>query len=460
MQALEDGLMGLEDFRHLVADLKLKLNDVQVQRLFEHLRVDVALATTEPEAPKINVEEFLAGVRRHRFLRRIVNHYSFCDPSAWPVPVKYDYLSPTHVNYGAPVDAGYVGKLVAIRRRLDAGWHGNYAPSRQLWQDAVAHAVALADENAAPSTNPWLVFTCGAMGAGKGWVMNWMSAQEILPLRRIVHVDADRFKQMMPEWTGYVRRDKKSAGTMCHRESGLLAELAQELAMGQRQNVWVDGSLRDFEWHAKKIRETRARHPHYRVALFYVRASEKTIRHRVKTRAARLGGRDVPEDVLADSIAAPAHALSALTPMVDFVARILNETEPVLEAFETVDTTGDWTKIAKMFGGGDEPAPALSRAASSTSHESFFRKRNDADRPDASASSPATRPRHRATAGGGTLLLLDEPPPSPRRELNALRDQRRRDAETIARLENRLRELLRARRDDDDDDDDDEIRGV
>ena len=38
---------------------------------------------------------------------------------------------------------------------------------------------------------------------------------------------------------------------MCHRESGLLAELAQELAIEQRQNVWVDGTLRDFEWRFK-----------------------------------------------------------------------------------------------------------------------------------------------------------------------------------------------------------------
>lgn len=153
-----------------------------------------------------------------------------------------------------------------------------------------------------------------------------------------------------PEWNGYIRRDKASAGTMCHRESGFLAELAQELAMEQRQNVWVDGSLRDFEWSSRKLQEIRRRHPHYRVALIYVHASEDTVRQRVRTRAAR-DERDVPEVVLAASLAAPAQTLRALTPLVDFVARILNETEPVLEAFESVDTTGDWTKISEMFGG-------------------------------------------------------------------------------------------------------------
>ena len=240
------------------------------------------------------------------------------------------------------------------------------------------------------------------MGAGKGYVMNWMSLRDILPLKEVVvHVDPDRFKQMMPEWPEYVRRDKLAAGSMCHKESGLLAELAQELAMDQSFNVWVDGSLRDFEWHSQKIREIRNRHPHYRIALFYVHASEATVRQRVKLRAARLGGRDVPEDVLKASLDAPAHTLRALTPIVDFVARILNEHEPVLEAFETVDTTGNWNRIADMFAFEPEPLTthkneglgdralsstslvrhSRSRANSSTSFSSF----NSSERLDALA---------------------------------------------------------------------------
>ena len=495
----EDGLMGYDQFKALVDDLKLHLRDHEVKRLFRHLCTDKALAATNstwalydeddgasvstaddeamsviPTSPRaaaagiecrINAEQFLAGIRRHRFLRRIVSLYTFNDPRSWSVPRDYDYSKPTHENYGRP-GGDDVGSLVEIRRRLDRSWHGSYVAERQLWQDAVVHAVALPDEaikesrryhrsnnnngntqpsaksgnyllssswsstttsssklhngrfpcyppdkddepkdpmpppppvpkilvekdlnnglvppetssrlekqhstgetskrvqrrpsssSLAPSSRPWLVFTCGAMGAGKGYVMNWMSLRDILPLKEVVvHVDPDKFKQMMPEWPEYVRRDKLGAGSMCHKESGLLAELAQELAMDQSFNVWVDGSLRDFEWHAQKIRQIRIRHPQYRIALFYVHASEATVRKRVKTRAARLGGRDIPEDVLAASLAAPAHTLSALTPMVDFVARILNEDEPVLEAVETVDTTGNWHHIADMFAGNSD----------------------------------------------------------------------------------------------------------
>ena len=78
------------------------------------------------------------------------------------------------------------------------------------------------------------------------------------------------------------------------------------------------------------------------------------MRRRVATRAARFGERDVPEEVLAASLAAPANALRALTPHVDFIARIRNDDDgggPRLAAFETVDTSGDWAKIAREFGG-------------------------------------------------------------------------------------------------------------
>ena len=269
------------------------------------------------------------------------------------------------------------------------------------------------------------------MGAGKGWVMNWMSQRDILPLRRVVHVDPDRFKRLMPEWPAYMSRDPKCAGTLCHRESGTLAELAQALAMDQRCHVWVDGSLRDFDWYAPKIASLRKQFPHYRIALFYIHASEATVRRRVETRAARGGGgeesRYIPEDVLAASLAAPALTLRALTPHVDFVARITNESndDPELEALEAVDSSGDWGAISRRFGG--SYTSSLTAAASALSLASSVD-----DDPE------ATPPRPR--------------PSSPRAEVSALKLQAENDRRTIDGLrmalkaaEERLAEALKAK---------------
>ena len=66
--------------------------------------------------------------------------------------------------------------------------------------------------------------------------MSWMSESGCFPLEQIVHVDPDHFKRIMPEWSGYIARDAEGAGTLCHRESGFIQEIAQEVAMRRAQH--------------------------------------------------------------------------------------------------------------------------------------------------------------------------------------------------------------------------------
>jgi hypothetical protein len=84
----------------------------------------------------------------------------------------------------------------------------------------------------------------------------------------------------------------ESAGSQCHRESGFLQEVAQEVAMRRSQNVWVDGSLRDGEWYVHVFRDLHRRFPHYKIAIFEVGASEPIVRERIAARALETG-RDV-----------------------------------------------------------------------------------------------------------------------------------------------------------------------
>ncbi|KAK7254058.1 Zeta toxin [Aureococcus anophagefferens] len=210
---------------------------------------------------RVNVDMFMAGIRRHHFLRRIVSHYTLTEPT-WAVPRGYDYNRSTTENYAAPLDAGFVGELVDIRARLDADYHGNYGHARssgrtpaRAWACPRAstsmRAARRRSTGRRPSRRAARRSTASARAepapvarlhvrrdgrAGKGWVMNWMSTLDILPLRSIVHIDPDRFKQMMPEWAGH---------------------LAQELAMRHRLHVWVDGSLRDHGWYEREFDELR-----------------------------------------------------------------------------------------------------------------------------------------------------------------------------------------------------------
>lgn len=168
-------------------------------------------------------------------------------------------------------------------------------------------------------------------------------------------------------------------GTNCHRESGFIQEIAQEVALAANQNIWVDGSLKDGEWFAQVFKKLRKEHPKYRVGIFYVYASEDIIRKRIKSREEQTG-RGVPEAELMESLEAPDRSLGTLMPLVDFVARINNnQGEPVLDAFETVDRSGAWTNIARRFartqpGPGDFPtklAPLFVDRAAAFPYDAF-----------------------------------------------------------------------------------------
>eukprot|EP00435_Cladocopium_sp_Y103_P021565 s2789_g5.t1 len=237
----------------------------------------------------------------------------------------------------------FFGSFRKIRELRDYSYHVNYTKERQLWQDqAIKSVISRVVEQPAP----WLVYTCGPMGVGKGYTLSWMSQHGFFPLENIVHIDPDAFKMMMPEWPDYVARDRDSAGTMCHMESSFMVEVAQAAAMEKRQNIWVDGSLRDAAFYEQVFRRIRQTHPHYRISIFYISASEHAIRQRIKVRAEQTG-RDVPEHLIVASLQAMDKSLNTLTPLCDFVARINNEGhEPTLVAFETVDTKGNWRVIS------------------------------------------------------------------------------------------------------------------
>ncbi len=52
--------------------------------------------------------------------------------------------------------------------------------------------------------------------------------------------------------------NREFAGTACHQESAYLQEIASEVAMRDRQHVWVDGSLSDGQWYSQVSNRRRA----------------------------------------------------------------------------------------------------------------------------------------------------------------------------------------------------------
>eukprot|EP00429_Kryptoperidinium_foliaceum_P071219 CAMPEP_0176063092 /NCGR_PEP_ID=MMETSP0120_2-20121206/31464_1 /TAXON_ID=160619 /ORGANISM="Kryptoperidinium foliaceum, Strain CCMP 1326" /LENGTH=728 /DNA_ID=CAMNT_0017396661 /DNA_START=70 /DNA_END=2252 /DNA_ORIENTATION=- len=265
----------------------------------------------------------------------------------YQLPRGYDFSRPTNdivSNHGS-LNSRWIGRFRDVREQLDFTYHGGYTLARQQWQDTVVSTMMLRTE---PKAMPWLVYTCGGYGTGKGFCMAWMSQHGVFPLTDMVCVDPDQFKQTMPEWKHYLERGM-DAGTLCHAESAYMQELVQALAMRNRQNIWVDGSLWNTEWHKGVFQDLKARYPHYRIAIFYISSSKRRALERIEARRIA-SGRGIPYDRVAQSLEGARRSVEKLTPYVDFVARIDNDGEvPVLRAVEVVDTSGSWESIARRF---------------------------------------------------------------------------------------------------------------
>eukprot|EP00929_Paragymnodinium_shiwhaense_P121327 TRINITY_DN93518_c0_g1_i1.p1 TRINITY_DN93518_c0_g1~~TRINITY_DN93518_c0_g1_i1.p1 ORF type:complete len:743 (+),score=111.75 TRINITY_DN93518_c0_g1_i1:76-2304(+) len=346
-----------EDFETCVAELKLELDNVELRRLFT--RINTA------RNGSLTIHEFKEGFANDDRFRCIVTDYhkEFEFRGSVSVAADYDFTEPTteayaHEDYLVEAstnrscfktyDAKQHGELygvyAGIRTKLDFTYHVNYTERRQAWQDRMVSRVARCTS---PRPRPWVVFTCGAMGAGKGHVMTWLSKQNIFPLEDIVHIDPDHFKRVMPEWPGYTKNNQLTAGTMCHDESGLMQELAQEVALQRGQNVWIDGSLRNHAWYAQVFADIRVRFPTYRVAVFYVHCSFGEVIRRAEKRGHDTG-RFIPEERLRQSVEATKTAIMMLAPLADFVARIDNEDViPSLESCE--DRTRSFMTIQSTF---------------------------------------------------------------------------------------------------------------
>ncbi|CAM9706398.1 unnamed protein product [Ectocarpus fasciculatus] len=161
------------------------------------------------------------------------------------------------------------------------------------------------------------------MGAGKSHVMGVLGERGLFPMEDFVQVDPDRLRRRLPEMEGYVRSDPGTAGSLTHKEAGLLAEVLQETALLQGRNILVDGSMRNGEWYAEHVGGLRRRYPRLRVAIIHVWAPEEEVMKRAVRRGLTTG-RVIPPAVLRDTIRAVPRSVEMLAPLADYCVRIDN----------------------------------------------------------------------------------------------------------------------------------------
>jgi Zeta toxin len=153
-------------------------------------------------------------------------------------------------------DMKFYGAFADIRATLDYTYHKNYTFERQRFQDAIIQEylndAIIKDENGeicTTPTQPWIVFTAGAMGAGKGYTLKKLVEEGRFPLMAFVRVDPDAIRRYLPEFELYVQHSPERAGELTNKEAGYIAEILTLAGLQAGKNVIVDGSLRRVKWY-------------------------------------------------------------------------------------------------------------------------------------------------------------------------------------------------------------------
>jgi len=259
---------------------------------------------------------------------------------------EFSSLLSTEDNYQSS-SMFFYGPYAHIRERLDYSYHKNYKRERQMLQDAIINEImskakvvdANSGEVCTTPTEPFLVFTAGAMGAGKSYTLNKLHEKGRFPLQAFVVVDPDEIRQSFPEYSLYVLQNPLKAGEMTRKEAGYIVEILTFAALQAGKNALVDGSLRDWQWYSSYFDRLRNEYPTLKIALLHIVAPKEAIFARAKARGEETG-RLIPEETLKAALEQVPKSVEILRKKVDYYCELNNA--PGLEDIEIVTNDLDW----------------------------------------------------------------------------------------------------------------------
>jgi len=271
-------------------------------------------------------------------------------------------------------DMKFYGKFASIRENLDYSYHSNYTKERQHIQDYIIEdmleSASITDVNGDICTTPekpWIVFTAGAMGAGKGYTIATLVKKKHFPLLAFVSVDPDEIRRHLPEFMLYSTLVPENAGNLTNKECGYISEILTTAGLQAGKNVIVDGSLRDYQWYQIYFRKLKNDYPDLKIAILHVVAPREAVFERAEARAKQTG-RQVPRKLLEDAMEQVPRSVKILSPLSDYFAELNNapgksDIELLTEG-ECWDTfRSQWLQLCKFVPGGQRSNPFGRRRA-------------------------------------------------------------------------------------------------
>ncbi len=233
----------------------------------------------------------------------------------------------TYVTYGDQLAVSLVNRNYTAPFREERKWWQNfysdaYTIDRQIIQDQIITSLL---PDGSKSESPWVILMAGGFGSGK--TVASKEIEKIFPEKlKFGRIEADQFREAIPEYQEYLKDDPKWAAKLVHQEATYLADLAAMRGLQQNQNLIIDSSLKSYEDSAKIVAWIKKHHPRYRIMIAHVSADRNLVIKQFNDRAKEIG-RDTSESDIDPSITGSKETVEKLVPSVDHVFVIENDGE-------------------------------------------------------------------------------------------------------------------------------------
>jgi hypothetical protein len=203
------------------------------------------------------------------------------------LPKRFSNSISTQDLYGTDERENFNGPYAHLRKLIlsDSDEYKNFTKERSWMQNAIVDdfldSVEDKDMCITP-TEPWLIFTVGARGAGKIHTIHDLVETKRLPILSFVQVNPDAIRRHLPEFETY---DKHLVNDLTRKESSFIAELLLLAAIQSGRNIVFDTVMRNTDWFLKLIHQIKCLDiSSFKFAVLHINAPAELIFKRIKVR--------------------------------------------------------------------------------------------------------------------------------------------------------------------------------
>jgi hypothetical protein len=207
--------------------------------------------------------------------------------SAFLIPKRFSTSISTEDLYGVDEIENFNGPYAHLRKIIlsASDQYKHYTKERSWLQNAIVDDfldnVEDKDMCITP-TEPWLIFTVGARGAGKIHTIHDLVQTNRLPILSFVQVNPDAIRRHLPEFETY---DKNLVNDLTRKESSFIAELLLLAAIQSGRNIVFDTVMRNTDWFSKLICNIKLLDSSsFKFAVLHINAPTELIFKRIKVR--------------------------------------------------------------------------------------------------------------------------------------------------------------------------------